>query len=644
MCSSSGTRGTLTLLTLLIFVHISVASARSTLIAQRLRNLEDKIHRRQVNISNIAEPISIPASGYWDGNDGLWSTFPLQVGTPPQPVFLTPSTAGYNTWVVMPEGCPASYPDDCSKRRGNVWNYNDSSTWTKKSEYSLGLNGNLGINVAGAFGWDTIMLGYQGAGGPSVDRSVLAYYFNTTYFLGVFGLKPQATNFTDPDNPALSFNDPQPSFLDRLRTRNAIPSLSWAYTAGNRYRQGNVFGSLTLGGFDSSRFVPTNVTYPMAADPSRDLVVNVQSIELRANDANLATYSTSFQAFVDSTLPYLYLPLDACQVFERTFRLTWNSALQHYVVNGTLHEQLLRENPSVTLTLGPQVSGGPTTVINLPYAAFDHNISFPIVNLGDTRYYFPLRRGTNDTQYTLGRVFFQEAYVIADYDRRNFTVAPCKWDDTTNTPAIRSILNPELASAAAAAAAAAKFSGGLSTGAKAGIAVGAVAIVALLAVVFLLRRRRDKKRVADAAAEQKAAEERAEMDRRHASAIAEKIDNRSFFSAGGGELGSEGGVHEMEHDRAVAIKCLPELDSPDAKTGLEMEGDGYFANDRKVRVDIHEVEGSTPGVYELEAREKERERRGEVQSVDARTELVSPRTDVSSKSVFGSPVSDEGTT
>ena len=42
--------------------------------------------------------------------------------------------------------------------------------------------------------------------------------------------------------------------------------------------------------------------------------------------------------------------------------------------------------------------------------------------------YFPLARATNSSQYTLGRTFFQEAYVTADYERRIFRVSQCAWD------------------------------------------------------------------------------------------------------------------------------------------------------------------------------------------------------------------------
>lgn len=72
---------------------------------------------------------------------------------------------------------------------------------------------------------------------------------------GLIGLNPRPTNFTN-------FTDPVPSFLSTLKNRSMIPSLSWAYTAGNQYRSDKVLGSLTLGGYDASRFESNRLTLP----------------------------------------------------------------------------------------------------------------------------------------------------------------------------------------------------------------------------------------------------------------------------------------------------------------------------------------------------------------------------------------------
>ncbi|CAD6591030.1 MAG: hypothetical protein ASARMPREDX12_004894 [Alectoria sarmentosa] len=50
-----------------------------------------------------------------------------------------------------------------------------------------------------------------------------------------------------------------------------------------------------------------------------------------------------------------------------------------------------------------------------------------------TRYYFPLRQAVNESQYTLGRAFLQEAYVIVDYERSNFSVSQCRFEDGIST-------------------------------------------------------------------------------------------------------------------------------------------------------------------------------------------------------------------
>ena len=170
-----------------------------------------------------------------------------------------------------------------------------------------------------------------------------------------------------------------------------------------------VFGSLTFGGYDASRFVPNNVSFSLAPDDSRDIVVGLQSITAKnANGSTTSLLPSPILTFIDSTVPYIYLPLEACQLFENAFGLVWNATLELYLVNDTLHESLLAKNPTFTFQIGDTTTGGPTVDIVLPYASFDLIGEYPFVN--DTTRYFPIQPG-NETQYTLGRTFLQEAYV-----------------------------------------------------------------------------------------------------------------------------------------------------------------------------------------------------------------------------------------
>lgn len=103
--------------------------------------------------------------------------------------------------------------------------------------------------------------------------------------------------------------------------------------------------------------------------------------------------------------------MEACQAFEGAFGLEWNDTAKVYWVNDTLHQRLLEANPTVTFGIRDP-EGGPTADIVLPYASFDLQATYPLVN--DTKGYFPLLRAANASQYTLGRTFLQEAYVSCD--------------------------------------------------------------------------------------------------------------------------------------------------------------------------------------------------------------------------------------
>ena len=78
-------------------------------------------------------------------------------------------------------------------------------------------------------------------------------------------------------------------------------------------------------------------------------------------------------------------------------------------MNERLHDSLVEMYPSITFTLS---NGGSSVDIEFPYAAFDLEVDYPIVSQ-KTRY-FPLKRADGIEQYTLGRMFLQEACVL-DY-------------------------------------------------------------------------------------------------------------------------------------------------------------------------------------------------------------------------------------
>lgn len=286
--------------------------------------------------------------------------------------------------------------------RGRTFNYNTSSTWSQNGFYELGTQQNLDVSAQAVFGNDTLGLGIQGSGGPTLPDQIIGAYTSNDFYLGMFGLNPASTNFTPEDQGRLSY-------MTTLKNSNLIPSLSFGYTAGNQYRLKRVLGSLTLGGLDSSKFSPNNLTVPFASDPKRNLMVGIQSItSTDQSGAKNDLLSDGIMAFVDSTAPQIWLPTAACQAFEKAFGLTFEEKSELYLVNNSLHSDLQDQNASLTFTLGSAVAGGETIDLILPYDSFDLLVTPPTPNVANNSRYFPLRRAANESQYTLGRTFLQE--------------------------------------------------------------------------------------------------------------------------------------------------------------------------------------------------------------------------------------------
>lgn len=141
---------------------------------------------------------------------------------------------------------------------------NTSSTWSPNGLWQLQNERNLGIFANGLFGNDTIGLGIQGSGGPTLQNQILATIGTEHFYLGMFAVNPKRTNYTGVTEQG------QASYMTSLKEQNLIPSVSFGYTAGAPYRLKKVLGNLVLGGYDQSRFTPNNMSFSFAPDTDRD--------------------------------------------------------------------------------------------------------------------------------------------------------------------------------------------------------------------------------------------------------------------------------------------------------------------------------------------------------------------------------------
>ena len=356
---------------------------------------------------------------------------------------------------------------------------NMTSTWTDQGDHVIGAKGTLNVTVQGEWGLDTVGLGSDPSSSLTLNSSIVTGVPTEPFFLGHLGLIPSKT--TGPDGNTASL-------MQQLADQAKIPSMSYGYTAGALYKTKQ--GSLTFGGYDLSLFTPNHVSFPIS--DNGHLLLPIQSItgQMTLQPKNQTLLPNNITANIDTTLAHMWLPLDACRAFENAFGLIWDDSNRYYLVNDTTHQQLLNNNPIVTFTLG---SANQTLDISLPYGAFDLQASSPVYPNGTN--YFPLRRASDPSQYTIGRAFFQESYIIVDYESANFSISQTvsKVPQSSNIVTINHHNHPIPSSTAAAST----LNEGLSGGALAGIVVGSVVgaiIIAGALLFFYFRRRRASNR------------------------------------------------------------------------------------------------------------------------------------------------------
>lgn len=250
--------------------------------------------------------------------------------------------------------------------------------------------------------------------------------------------------------------------------------------------------------------MPNDVSFQL--NPSQIPQVYIDSISVsNTTFSSDLLYSTDrVLATIDSSTPFIWLPKPACDRFAQSLGLIYDQLLNLYTfaANSTAHNVL--QNSSLTFMFSlSDISSSPDTVtITFPYDAFDLQLTYPAIpgtgftDANSTMFYFPLRQATDETQYTVGRVFLQEAYLITDYERNNFSI-----HQAVHTPA--SILNTSIVAITRPPSSILSgppvHSSGtrLSTGAIVGIVVGAVVVTAMMIFAVLCCRRKRDKRPAD---------------------------------------------------------------------------------------------------------------------------------------------------
>jgi hypothetical protein len=218
----------------------------------------------------------------------------------------------------------------------------------------------------------------------------------------------------------------KPTFVQTLNDIYSLGSIGFSYTAGSfglnaTWNVPSASGytihnstlesslatnatkpNLVLGGYDASRIdqqssLEVDIANNNALSATTPLYVNLTSITFSGSVEEWQNGTVdsvgSVTVYIDSSVAQLWLPLSACQVFERVFSLTWNEEAELYLINATEHARLQQLNTAVTFSLHSSRKNSTVRDFTLSYAAFDLSVTYPLV--ATTSYYFPLKRAAS---------------------------------------------------------------------------------------------------------------------------------------------------------------------------------------------------------------------------------------------------------
>lgn len=203
------------------------------------------LRKRADTIPLPPSPSVVPPSGDFDGNDGSWSTFLINInsdkeGLNGQDFKVLISTSSPLTLL------PASNKDclgECAAKRGvlpfagkQVDGVQDSENWDDVGLRTVPLpywdtQDYSGINLTKAATWGVtnVGLGRSSAESPVNPKLyAVAKFTSKNWFMGSFGLSVGQVG---------SDGATAPTFLSQFKDRQVIASASYGYTAGASYRK-----------------------------------------------------------------------------------------------------------------------------------------------------------------------------------------------------------------------------------------------------------------------------------------------------------------------------------------------------------------------------------------------------------------------
>jgi Eukaryotic aspartyl protease len=249
-------------------------------------------------------------------------------------------------------------------------------------------------------------------------------------------------------------------------------------------------GQVIFGGVDTGKFVGALETIPMFAETNEypTLSVGISKMQLSYNGVSHTLIDAEIQAFLDTGVPDMYLPQNVADLIYSLLGATFDGDSLHPLVPCSWKDN----TTTIDFTLGSFFISVPMNEFIFP-ADTSSSIDCPL--------FISRTSGTN----ALGVSFLRNVFVVYDYSHSQVSLAKANFESTTtNITAIGPNGVGDLTSTASnnsnttttsAGGKPARSNSGLSTGAKAGIGVGAAlgGLLLLGALVFIWRKRHQKR-------------------------------------------------------------------------------------------------------------------------------------------------------
>jgi hypothetical protein len=315
-----------------------------------------------------------------------------------------------------------------------------------------------------------------------------------------------------------------------------IPSMSYGLHIGSVYH--NITPSLYWGGYDSARLLGPPITSNNDTFILRDISMTVSSgggayLNNSANStipilSSSGIGQTPIVAKPDPGPPYMYLPKSVCDSIATHLPVSYNKDFNLYIWDTTssAYIDILSSPHSLTFTFDSAIGSG--TNINVPFALLKLTLDYPLVQ--SPIQYFPCSPYTPSSStgnsYILGRAFLQAAFIGGTWSEKKLFLAQApgpavqpeniktigttdlalsswqsspSWDQTwaLTLKALpgtfnNSVPTPDTSTGSPSPSPSSGKKSGISGGAIAGIVIGVVALLALIALGAYLWRRRKR--------------------------------------------------------------------------------------------------------------------------------------------------------